>query len=122
LGYEEEKKPEWVENFLLPQLKSETGLSWKRAGGQLLHSEECFIFLPEQVDEKLYWKEICKENPAIESFRKLYPVIDEDDMGYFLRDSSGPNKKRIWKYSGFWAFNIERIHKRGTLVGKKFGL
>jgi hypothetical protein len=118
---EEDKKPEWVTHSLLPQLNRETGVSWKKAGANLLHTEECQLFLPE-LDNKDWWKRVRNHNPIVDTLKKLYPVIEPDELGYCLIDTDGCDKEGMWHYRGFWALNTESIIKRGSIVGQKFGL
>ena len=119
----EDQNLEWVTNALIPQLKRETGLDWKSVGSNLLHSSECQIFLPEYTgSDKDFWKEVRKHNPAINSIKKLYSVVELEEIGYFLNDTSGCNDTNLWQYLGFWALGTDNILKRGSIMGQKFGL
>lgn len=105
----------WVIDHLMPKLEKELGVKWFLAGKNLLHLQG-EIILRDGNDQNIF-----KDNEIIDSLKKMYPLLDSDDIGY-----KPENLKRIiskkYVYDGIWALSCEKIIERGRIVGKKFGL
>lgn len=102
----------WVETKLIPILKDLTNKEWKVAGGNLLHASGVIVLSENTIFE---------DNEIMNTIKKVYPTLSEENVGYKLEKLVKKYKSKYF-YEGVWALSVDRIIERGKISGEKFGI